>query len=275
MRARSGVSLQLSIVIAIVIGIYGISGGQGVVVTPARLEAHASIDGVLPPVWVENRGSQPVSVQLSTGWGTHDPNGNPIYFPAEVRPDVTLHVSPLKQLLPPGTRMAIHLRVEPAGIPAYPVLFIALSSTEQGQLSLTRVAVPILVASGEEEPHLRMESVSVEHVGQDRYILHTLVVNDGREHTRTRGALQVVRSNGAVAVEAAIPELLVLPGASRRVSVPWDGDELEAGEYRVVLQTEPEMDIPRPIRFAVGPDRRIEWLEGSVTTVLALGDTAP
>lgn len=249
------------------------AGAQGILVSPARIEALLAHDGMLPPVWVENRTELPVRFWVETGWVTHDMHGRPVYLPSERRGDVTVHVLPAAGVLTPGQGVHLDIRVEPADRPVYPVVYLLFQQAEGGD-DILRVAVPLLLHTGLETPRTMIEGVSIES-HDDANRLHLLVANYGEAHVRVGGRVRILGTSGEAVAESHVPEALVLPGARRLITVEWDGSPLAWGEYRIVFADgEFSAGTISPLRIVLGPDG-VRQIPADVLAQIAQSEPVP
>lgn len=246
---------------------------RGVVVTPARLEAQLPADGVLPPIRVENRGDHSIRVHAHMGRGSHDLQGQTIYYYGDAPNDSTFTVTPDEFFLKPGEKAAVEVTVTPADRAAYPILFIELMGIDTSGTGMTRIAVPFLLYTEASPPAGRVEAMWLEVDETDAvYALQAIVSNEGTSHMRTAGSLQLLNSDGAAVVERPLPEHVVLPGARRQITVQWDATQLSPGNYELLLHTEMALDGEHPIRFSVNHDRQFQLLAGELPILLIAGD---
>lgn len=228
--------------------------GQGILVTPARLEAVLAPDGTLPPLYIENRTGQAVGFWSDVGWVSHDLYGAPLYLPQEWRTDVAVHIEPQTTRLEPGEGVYLRISVEPADRPSYPVIYLSFRPYEHGHADILRIAVPALLHTGQESIRTLVEEVSLESDPDGSY-LHLLVANYGDAHVRAGGRVHLLAPDGELVATAVAPATLVLPGARRLISAAWEGGPLPWGEYRMVFVdgTLGLQETP-PLRIVVGPD---------------------
>jgi len=207
------------------------------VVSPARLELEVEPAGSLRRLHLYNRGNDPVTVRLSTGLGTHQDDGTPVYFDG---PDAVAESSRLLRIeqerltvLPGEIReLEVAFPAVPGIVAAYPVIFIELFEGDEQEASvmhpalrpLARLAVPVLltyVATARlRRPEISIEAVDVRTVPSSGVVeVGVSVRNAGNVHDWVRGKVSLMSQDGGAWAEALLPERRVLPGASRLLTV--------------------------------------------------------
>jgi P pilus assembly chaperone PapD len=230
------------------------SAQVSVEVSPLRVELQAGPRSTTTqPVTLTNYGKEAVRVRATlTDWDlTRD--GTPQFEGAEVggRYSATawLRLAPPEQVIEPGAsatvrfsatlpeavepggyRTGILFEFEPAsGIPLSPRRELAFKS---------RIATLIYVNAGAPPAATELVDVRVRPTTDGVDIVAT-VKNSGRRTVRTRGTLVLFDATGAVAREAVVPDVPLLPESEREVAVPVAvaaATPLAPGLYRAELK---------------------------------------
>jgi P pilus assembly chaperone PapD len=223
-------------------------------VSPLRVELQAGPgSSTTQPVTLTNYGQQAVRVRAAmTDWDlTRD--GTPQFEGSEVggRFSATawLRVAPPEQILEPGASATVRFNVtlpdavEPGGYRTG-ILFefepaSAAPAAPRKELAFrSRIATLIYVNAGAPPARTELLDVRVRPTGEGLDVVAT-VKNSGRRTVRTKGTLVLFDATGAVAREAAVPDVPLLPESEREIAVPVPnvpGTPLAPGVYRAELK---------------------------------------
>ena len=211
------------------------SAQVSVEVSPLRVELQAGPGSTTTqPVTLTNYGKEAVRVRATlTDWdltkdGTPQFEGAAIGGPYSAT--TWLRLAPPEQVIEPGASATVRFSaalpavVEPGGYRTG-ILFEfepasgAMVSPRRELAFKSRIATLIYVNSG--APATATELVDVQvRPAPDGVEIVAMVKNSGRRTVRTRGTLVLFDAAGAVAREAAVPDVPLLPESEREVSIP-------------------------------------------------------
>lgn len=210
--------------------------GDGVTVTPVRIQRDvdsSSFDAVLQ---VRNRDRQPATVRLRTAGLGHDLHGTPRFRPDGAHAD-GLDVTPSRLELAGDERAQVRVRGELPSDGLYAAVLVEPEPEDRSASAVTlraRIAVLVLVRG----PRPWQEGVAVDAVAlRERdagdAVLDVDVRNTGEVHLEPRGRATVVDADDRAVAEVALAGERVLPGHARRVATPVELPADAAGPFRV------------------------------------------
>jgi P pilus assembly chaperone PapD len=223
-------------------------------VSPLRVELQAGPGSTTTqPVTVTNYGNDPVRVRARlTDWdltrdGTPQFEGVPADGPYSATSWVRL--APPEQVIEPGATATVRFSATlPAAVEAggyrTGILFeFEPASVDPGSMKRelsfkSRIATLIYVNAGAPPAATELVDVRVRPSTEGVDIVAT-VRNSGRRTVRTKGTLVLFDASGAVAREAAVPDVPLLPESEREVAVPvatTSTSPLAPGVYRAELK---------------------------------------
>jgi len=221
-------------------------------VSPLRVELQAGPGSTTTqPVTLTNYGKETVRVRARlTDWDlTRD--GTPQFEGADAgRFSATpwVRLAPPEQTIEPGAAGIVRFSaslpegVEPGGYRTG-ILFEfepeARTAAPKRELAFkSRIATLIYINSGTSVAAAELVDVRVRPADSGVDVVATLK-NSGRRTVRTKGTLQLFDASGAVAREALVPDVPLLPESEREVTVPVAiaaGSPLPPGLYRAELK---------------------------------------
>lgn len=223
-------------------------------VSPLRVELQAgSGSSTTQPVTLTNYGKQAVRVRAKmTDWDlTRD--GTPQFEGSEVggrfSASAWLRVAPPEMVIEPGASATVRFNVtlpdtvEPGGYRTG-ILFefepasTAVAAARKELAFRSRIATLIYVNAGAPPAVSELVDVRVRPTGEGLDVVATLK-NSGRRTLRTKGTLVLYDATGAIAREAAVPDVPLLPESEREVAVPLPmapGTQLAPGVYRAEIK---------------------------------------
>ena len=223
-------------------------------VSPLRVELQAGPgSSTTQPVTLTNYGKQAVRVRAKmTDWDlTRD--GTPQFEGSEVggrfSASAWLRVAPPEMVIEPGVSATVRFNVtlpgtvEPGGYRTGILFEFEPASTapaaSRKELALrSRIATLIYVNAGAPPAVSELVDVRVRPTGDGLDVVATLK-NSGRRTLRTKGTLVLFDATGAIAREAAVPDVPLLPESEREVAVPLpmtSGTQLAPGVYRAEIK---------------------------------------
>jgi P pilus assembly chaperone PapD len=214
------------------------SAQVSVEVSPLRVELQAGPGSTTTqPVTLTNYGKEAVRVRATlTDWdltkdGTPQFEGAVIAGPYSAT--AWLRLAPPEQVIEPGASATVRFSaalpavVEPGGYRTG-ILFEfepasgAMTSPRRELAFKSRIATLIYVNAGTPPAVTELVDVRVRPTTDGVDIVAT-VKNSGRRTVRTRGTLVLFDAAGAIAREAAVPDVPLLPESEREVAIPVTG----------------------------------------------------
>lgn len=219
------------------------ANAASVVISPARIELEVAPEGSEASLTILNRGEERVAFSLFAGMGSHGADGSPLYFDhpeARVEADGLVALDPSFVSLDPGEMKTVRIQfaAAPGVVATYPVIFAEFQPVDEptaahvpSMRAVARLAVPVLLtyhATREE----RRVGFQIEEVRSNpspdtgEVIVDVTVRNIGNVHEWVRGKVDLVGSDGISRGESLLPELRVLPGASRTLRAKLNLDDI-------------------------------------------------
>ena len=233
---QAGRGLLMAIVTVLLLS--GLVGVGGVVVTPAKIVANASLGTQLPPITVSNRGHSSAEIVVTVGEGKHNERGVPVLTEAisPQEPRSPLKIFPTRFQLGPGEEQVIQATVShPVKGGIYPVIYFTInqdSRVERGVVAQQRLAVLTLLTEPGSLPVLPVISQTGYQQRQrgGAISLTSLVVNPGPRHITLQGGVEL-EGPGHGEIYLPVQPVTVLPGCVRRLEVTYHPDQLPIGTY--------------------------------------------
>jgi P pilus assembly chaperone PapD len=240
--------------IAASFGVSPVAAQVSVEVSPLRVELQPGPGSTTTqPVTLTNYGKEAVRVRATLSDWDLTRDGTPQFEGAEVGGKYSatswVRLAPPEQVIEPGASATVRFSaalpegVEPGGYRTG-ILFEFESangsslSSKRALAFKSRIATLIYVNAG--APPVATELVDVQvRKGNDSVDIVAVIKNSGRRTVRTKGTLVLFDESGAVAREAAVPDVPLLPESEREVSVTLTGPAttpLPAGLYRAELK---------------------------------------
>ena len=235
------------------------SAQVSVEVSPLRVELQAGPGSTTTqPVTLTNYGKEPVRVRATlTDWDlTKD--GTPQFEGAVVGGPYSatawLRLAPPEQVIEPGASATVRFSaalpavVEPGGYRTGILFEFEPASgamlTPKRELAFkSRIATLIYVNTGAPPAATELVDVRVRPTTDGVEIVAT-VKNSGRRTVRTRGTLVLFDEAGAVAREAAVPDVPLLPESERELAIPVAAPSTGSGQAHSTSSGQAQASVP-------------------------------